>query len=185
MSFDQKRIQRGGEPTPGIPQALDQPQASLSNFVETDKEIIGLDGNINDKEESFTFPDSLNENSVAIWARHPPAHSLFTSESALFAKLNAPSMNLGDSMQTDDVEKEIGGSDLKISPTFPNSLQSMKQVLLKQVRDVVSDTAVADSKLQFVPQWLLDKAIRIEKLNIIEKETYHPVSFLHVPKGRT
>ena len=78
------------------------------------------------------------------------------------------------------VEKDVGPIPSG-SNNLTGSLQSQEQVLLRKIREVVGDGPVSEAKLQFAPQWIIDKSIQAEKENYTSKKVYISVHRKDVP----
>lgn len=131
----------------GPNQLIDKVENYCSSLEDEDGEIY----------EEILRPssDPLMETSIALWAFHPHSSSFFVSDQQL-KKIKAPSFNISTPSPAQNPSKDIGMATIPGPPSMPTSIQSVGQQLLHQVRDVIGENTVTESKLQFATQWLLD-----------------------------
>ena len=77
--------------------------------------------------------------------------------------------------------KDIGETRLAGAKDFNATLSSLKQEELTSIGDLLGDSPVTESKLQFAPRWLLNESIAKEKANYVDRGAYQPVSITNVP----
>ena len=58
----------------------------------------------------------------------------------------------------------------------------MEQALLRQLREVIRDEPVSESRLQFLPRWMLDKAILEEKKNFALNHAFEEWNIRALPR---
>ncbi len=54
--------------------------------------------------------------------------------------------------------KDIGEYKPRLRTEIPRSLESCEQEILQQIRSVIGDKEVSESKLHFAPPWIIEKA---------------------------
>lgn len=130
-----------------------------------------------------------------LWQKHPSTASLLcnsrpyrTNEPALdFGRTqeayNAGQCNLeAPTTSVDNAQKDIGETRVT-QPTYPHfSLDSSEQFVLKEIREAIGDKPASESKLQFAPRWLIDKAIEKEKKAYIDNRAFEEVDIKTVPR---
>ena len=90
--------------------------------------------------------------------------------------INSPSMDVG------NVTKDIGKTKIT-EPPDKVQLQSTRQIELHKIKDAVGYNEVSESKLQFVPQWVLNEAIQNELENYEKKKAFKRTNFRQVPRN--
>ena len=98
-------------------------------------------------------------------------------------RLQLPAMDINVPTSTEMLLKDIGETRLAGPKDFNATLSSLKQEELTRIRDLLGDSSVTESKLQFAPRWLLDESIAKEKANYVERGAYQPVSIRDVPRN--
>ena len=117
-----------------------------------------------------------------LWAEHPNSSALAAIQASTVKKFNRPSFDIGTPIPVKDVTKDIGDTAITGPSRLPASLESSKQEILRHIRDVVGDQPVSESKLQFAPRWILDKAIAKEKANYKDKDAYVSMAIRSLPR---
>ena len=125
--------------------------------------------------------DNPHENEHNLWAQHRSSRSLLAKQPST-KKVNRPSLDIGTTSNAENREKDIGDTSITPPKELPTSLESIEQELLQRMRQVVGDQPISESKLQFAPRWILDKAISKEKANYKEKNAYIPMSIRSLPR---
>lgn len=151
-----------------------------SNMVRTViHDAIPVLQDLRDGSSDFSFPEFLEDSDAALWAVHPNSTTLLAAGTT---KVNVSSMDLGVPTPSENPDKGIGQTSVT-APKSNASLQSTEQILLRQIRDIIGCDPVTESKLQFAPRWILDKAIVKEKANYSYQDAYIPVSIRNVPRN--
>ena len=132
--------------------------------------------------ELLEAPDSNTETEQGLWTQPPNSRSFFSKASS-DKRVNRPSLDIGAPFLDKETSKDIGDTKLTAPKSLPTELQSHEQEVLRKIREIVGDQPVSESKLQFAPRWILDKAIAKEKANYKEKEAYRPVSIRSLRRG--
>ena len=79
-------------------------------------------------------------------------------------------------------KKDMGETPL-ISPSeLPIKISSTGQALLRQLLEVIRDEPVSESRLQFLPRWMLDKAILEEKKNFALNHAFEEWNIRALPR---
>lgn len=68
-------------------------------------------------------------------------------------------------------------------PSPGDTLHSSEQNVLKDPTKIIGDQPVSESKFQFAPRWILEKAIEAEKRNFFEAKAHMLVSICKFPKN--
>ncbi len=76
---------------------------------------------------------------------------------------NELSFDIGSATENKNPDKDIGEYHIRMQTEFPLPHESCGQEVLQQIRKVICDKPVSESKLQFAPRWVIDKAIEKEK----------------------
>ena len=147
---------------------------SGSAVIQTDRDITN--------DELLDSIEGSYAHERALWSQHPNSRAFLGKQSQHSLKVNRPSLDIGTATDNKDPIKDIGHTKVVSPDKIPTSLESNEQELLHKMRDVAGDLPVSESKLQFAPRWILDKAIAKEKANYKEKNAYIPVSIRELPR---
>ena len=120
---------------------------------------------------------------AALWVRHAERSSMLGSSVSPSKRLQLPAMDINVPTSTEMLLKDIGETRLAGAKDFNVTLSSLNQEELTRIRDLLGDSPVTESKLQFAPRWLLDESIAKEKVNYVERGAYQPVFIRDVPRN--
>lgn len=99
------------------------------------------------------------------WSVHSLSSSFFAHN---VRPIGAPSLDVGDGL----FHTKIGSTVLHFQ-SIGEGLQSSEQRILREIKAVIGDQPVLQSKLQFAPRWIIKKTIYAKKQSYIDAEAYN------------
>ncbi len=99
----------------------------------------------------------------ALWSFHPQSRPFLCREDK--TSFDGPEFDMGKEAQLRNQHKNIGEHESRLPTQYPLSLESCEQEILKQIRSVLGDKEVSESKLLFAPPWIIEKANAKELAN--------------------
>ena len=130
-----------------------------------------------EKDSSQDLSKTSSQSEESLWSYNPLSRSLLAQNKK--EKFNEPAFDIGSATEKENPQRDIGEYQFRMPTEFPLPLESCEQDILKQIRNVIGDKAVSESKLQFAPRWIIDKAIENEKNNY--KSSIEPVCRFNLP----
>lgn len=124
---------------------------------------------------------------AALWAIHPNIMSFFFSNHGDAVKspkkVKDPTIDIGKPTSLSIPAKDDGDTPVLPLSVLPTQLEAAEQTILRQLKEVLCDVQVSESRLEFAPRWVIDKAIQKEKDNFRDKKTFREVRIQDLPKN--
>lgn len=125
------------------------------------------------------------EEERSLWSSHPTTAALLAHQRP--RRLNQPVLDIGNALvrkisslsatvssdltktrARPEPQKDIGSIPVRAPPMLPHVLQSSEQLILQEIKAVIADKTASEAKLQFVPDWVLKKAMDAERQQYLE-----------------
>ncbi len=114
---------------------------------EMDIDTLALDSSSCSDAPSSEDAEGTPSVEAALWSFHPKSRSFLANEGK--ARLDGPEFDIGTETPTENLHKEIGEYQSRLQTEMPLSLESCEHEILQQIRSVINDEEVSESKLHF------------------------------------
>lgn len=83
---------------------------------------------------------------------------------------------------TEKPEKEVGKTQVDSPLKILCYLESQEQKLIEELRRTFGDNQITESRIQYEPRWIVEKAIQKKKENYAENKAYKEVNARRLPR---